>query len=126
MDEAQKTVLVAEDERALRLLLRATLGRHEYRLLEASDGDEALRLARQERPDLVLLDVGMAGLDGYAVCRALKGDPATAGICVIMLTGRAQAADRGQGAAAGADAYLVKPFSPSELLHTIKDFLGRP
>jgi CheY-like chemotaxis protein len=121
----QKTVLIADDQQILRTLLRATLRKSSARVVEATDGLEALALARQERPDAVLLDVGMPGLDGYAVCRALKDDPATAGIIVVMLTARAQQAERERGLAAGADAYLTKPFRPAELLTFMNELLGR-
>jgi CheY-like chemotaxis protein len=124
VSEGKKTILLADDERALRLLLRATLGTVAFRILEASDGEEALRLARQEHPDLVLLDIGMPGLDGYAVCRALKGGAATRGIHVVMLTARAQTGDREQGFAESADGYVTKPFSPAELLTTVEKLLG--
>lgn len=110
------TVLIADDEPPLRLLMRATIGREHFRVLEASDGGAALELARRERPAVALLDVGMPCLDGYEVCRALKADPATASIVVIMVTARGQQADREQGIAAGADAYLTKPFRPREIL----------
>lgn len=121
---AEKTVLVVDDEASLRLLMQATLGRGTYRVLEATNGAAGLELARRERPDLVILDVGMPDLDGYEVCRALKGDPNTAGIAVVMLTARAQEGDRRRGVEAGADAYLTKPFSPRALLETVERLLG--
>lgn len=119
----QKSVLVADDESVLRQLVRATLRGKPLRVLEAATGPEALAAARDERPDLVLLDVGLPGLDGYAVCRALKGDPATAGITVVMLTARAQQRDLDRGTAAGADAYITKPFSPQRLLTELDTYL---
>lgn len=119
-----KTVLVAEDEALVRALIRATLRNTAYRVLEASNGGEALFVARLERPHLVLLDVGLPEVDGYAVCRTLKSDPATADIKVIMLSARAQRADRERGAEAGADAYVTKPFSPAELLASLQQWLG--
>ena len=117
-------VLVVDDERSLRLLMRATLSRGSYRVLEAASGTQGLAVARRERPDLILLDIGMPGLDGYGVCRALKGDPETASIVVVMLTARALEADRQQGIEAGADEYITKPFSPAELLATVQRLLG--
>jgi len=121
---AEKTVLVVDDEASLRLLMQATLGRGAYRVLEATNGAAGLELARRERPDLVILDVGMPDLDGYTVCRALKGDPETAGMAVVMLTARAQEGDRQRGVEAGADAYITKPFSPRALLETVERMLG--
>ena len=121
---AEKTVLVVDDEASLRLLTQATLGRGTCRVLEATNGAAGLELARREHPDLVILDVGMPDLDGYTVCRALKADPATAGIAVVMLTARAQEGDRQRGVEAGADAYVTKPFSPRVLLGTAERLLG--
>lgn len=120
----RKAVLVADDDTSLRLLLRATLGPTRCLVREAADGVEALDIARRERPDLVLLDVGMPRLDGYAVCRALKDDPCTADIKVMMLTARAEQADRELGLEAGADAYITKPFSPRDLLSNVERLLG--
>ncbi len=119
----QKTVLVADDESMLRQLIRATFRSRPLRVLEAASGPEALAVTRTERPDLVLLDVGLPELDGYAVCRTLKTDPATAGIKVVMLTARAQQRDIERGTAAGADAYITKPFSPQRLLKDLDVFL---
>jgi DNA-binding response OmpR family regulator len=120
----QKTVLVADDERMLRQLVRATFRNRPLRILETASGADALALARTERPDVVLLDVGLPDLDGYAVCQALKSDPATAGIKVVMLTARAQRRDLERGVAVGADAYVTKPFSPQRLLADIENLLG--
>jgi CheY-like chemotaxis protein len=120
----QTTVLIADDESMLRQLVRATFRGRPVRFVEAADGTEALALARQVHPHLVLLDVGLPELDGYAVCRALKEDPATARIKVVMLTARAQKHDLERGVAAGADGYITKPFSPQRLLSDLDGFLN--
>jgi DNA-binding response OmpR family regulator len=120
----EKTVIIAENERMLRTLIRATLRNSRLRLLDAVNGTQALALARQERPDVLLLDVGLPGLDGYAVCRALKSDPQTAGIRVVMLTARAQRADRDRGVEAGADSYITKPFNTDELRAHVERLAG--
>lgn len=119
----QKSVLIAENERVLRTLIRATLRNCHVRLLEAASGTEALAVAQQEHPHVLLLDVGLPGLDGYAVCRALKKDPRTADIRVVMLTARAQRADRERGSDAGADSYITKPFSTDELREHVQRLL---
>jgi CheY-like chemotaxis protein len=119
----QKSVLIAENERVLRSLIRATLRKTDVRVLEATSGTEALAMAQQEHPHVLLLDVGLPGLDGYAVCRALKKDPHTADIRVVMLTARAQRADRERGAEAGADSYITKPFSTDELREHVQRLL---
>jgi CheY-like chemotaxis protein len=118
-----KTVLVADDEPMLRRLVLATIRGLPLRVLEAASGPEALALARQECPDLLLLDVGLPEVDGFAVCRALKADPVTAGIKVVMLTARAQRQDLARGAEVGANGYITKPFSPQRLLSDLDGFL---
>lgn len=118
------TVLLCDDEEVLRQLVRATLGNGEYEIVEAADGDESLALARRHRPDVVILDMMMPGRSGLDVLRALRGDAALAGTPVIMLTARAQQADREAASAAGADRYLAKPFSPLELISVVEELLA--
>jgi CheY-like chemotaxis protein len=121
-----KKILLADDEPALRRLVSATLADEtRFRILQAADGAEALALARLEHPTIVLLDVNMPGLDGYAVCRALKADPATCDIVVFMLTANRQPEDEERGLAAGADGYFTKPFSPLALLERVEEVLER-
>ena len=115
-----KRVLVVEDHADIRKLIRMTLELEDCEVSEAANGETGLRLARETRPDVVLLDVMMPGeLDGLEVCRAVRGDPALSGTRVVMLTARGAASDRERGAEAGADDYLVKPFSPLQLIHVI-------
>lgn len=115
-----KTILIADDEPSLRMLTRITLDDPDYRILEAADGLAALDLVRSEKPDLVILDWMMPGLTGIEVAQSLRQDPRTAAIPIIMLTAKGQDADKAQGRAAGVKAYLVKPFSPLELLQQIQ------
>lgn len=119
-----RKLLIADDEEGVRSLVRMTLESDACEILEASDGEQALALAREHHPGLVLLDVVMPGLSGIEVCRALKGDPATATIAVVMLTAKAQAPERAAGRAAGADDYFTKPFSPKALLSKVEEMLG--
>lgn len=123
MMPARRKVLLADDDAGLRRLVGTTLGSDDFDLLQATDGDEALEVARRELPDLILLDVNMPRLNGFEVCRQLKADPATAGIKVVMLTARANESDRVQGREAGADEYFVKPFSPVQLLDKVYSLL---
>jgi CheY-like chemotaxis protein len=113
-------VLVVDDDPAIRRVVCALLDLEEYGLLEAADGLTALELVRLERPDLVILDLTMPRLDGLRACRALRSDPELAGTRVLLLTGRdlpdAWAAARD----AGADAYIVKPFSSLALLDAVR------
>jgi signal transduction histidine kinase/ActR/RegA family two-component response regulator len=118
-----RTVLVADDQAPLRALVWATLSSR-YRVLEATDGAEALALVRADRPDVVLLDVTMPRADGFAVCRQIKNDPELKKTIVLILTGRATEADQRAGTSAGADGYLTKPFSPSALLLVIERHLS--
>ncbi len=120
----QKTVMIADDQVALRRLLRATLGPCGVRVVEVGNGREALAVAQVERPSLVVLDVGMPEMDGLEVCRSLKADPATAEIPVIILSARAQQADRAKGMASGANVYLTKPFKPGELRALLREHLA--
>ena len=113
-------ILIVDDQPDLRRLIRLTLQPARFEVSEAATGLEALERARASVPDVVLLDVMMPGdLNGFAVCRAIKTDPAFARTLVILLTARGQQADLEQGAEAGADGHLIKPFSPTQLLDTV-------
>ena len=112
-------VLVVDDSEAIRQLIAVNLELEGYDVRRAADGLEALEVAAQWRPDVVTLDMVMPRLDGLATCARLRADPATADVAVVMVTGRAQAADRDRGEAAGVDAYLTKPFEPAELVATV-------
>jgi CheY-like chemotaxis protein len=94
-----------------------------FALFEAADGEEALAVARAEHPRLVFLDIDMPRLDGIATCRAMRGDPATAGATIVMLTASAEDSARRRSEEAGADLFLTKPFSPLDLLRMV-DRLG--
>ncbi|HEU4460901.1 MAG TPA: ATP-binding protein [Methylibium sp.] len=115
---ATTTVLVADDNADMRAYLRRLLARR-HRVLSAADGHEALRLAREAQPDLVLSDVMMPGLDGFALLRALRADPRTRPLPLVLLSARAGDEARLEGLQAGADDYLVKPFQARELLARI-------
>ncbi len=116
-------ILIADDEDSLRLLIRTTLESPEFTLLEATDGKTALEMARREVPDLIVLDWMMPGRNGIEVAKELRADPRTAGIAILMLTAMGQEQDRKQGLAAGVQAFLVKPFSPLELLERVQAIL---
>jgi len=119
------TVLVVEDEADVVDLLRYSLERADFDVMIAMAGDEGLTLAREKRPDIILLDLMLPGLNGYEVCRALKGDPNTELIPVLMLTARGEPHERVQGLELGADDYVTKPFSPRELVLRIQALLKR-
>ena len=119
-----KTILIADDHDHLRLLVSKTLSGPDYHIVEARDGDEAYALALSESPDLLLLDWMMPGRSGIQVVEALHRDPGMSDVPVIMLTARAQNADRNRAVTVGVHAYLVKPFSPIELMETVEKILG--
>jgi CheY-like chemotaxis protein len=117
-------ILIAEDDGAVRSLIRMTLDSGQTQIIEVDDGTTALELARSELPELIFLDWSMPGSSGIEVCRALRDDPATARIKVVMLTARSESSDREAGLAAGADDYITKPFSPLQLLDKVTEVLG--
>ena len=115
-----KRILIVDDHAELRKLVRLTLG-PDYEIREAVDGREAMDACHAFAPDLVLLDVMMPGeLDGYQVCAAIRADPKLAATRVVLLTARGQRNDRARGLAAGADEYVVKPFSPLALIEMVE------
>lgn len=113
-------VLLVEDEKDVAELIRYNLFKEGYDVLLAKDGVEGLKMVREARPDLILLDLMIPALNGWEVCRRLKQDPETRGISVIMVTGRAEEGDKVLGLELGADDYITKPFSPRELLARIR------
>jgi two-component system alkaline phosphatase synthesis response regulator PhoP len=117
-----KRVLVVEDEIKIARLVRDYLHQAGFAVLEAADGEAALALARAEKPDMILLDLGLPGTDGFDVTRRLR---ATSSVPIIMLTARSEETDRVVGLELGADDYVVKPFSPKELVARIRAVLRR-
>jgi DNA-binding response OmpR family regulator len=122
--DGRPAILMVEDDGEVRQLLRLSLERGPYRLLEAATGEQGLEMARLWRPSLILLDVQLPGIDGLEVCRQLKADPELRTARVLMLTAAASEDDRARGEAAGADGYLTKPFGPTALLARIGQELG--
>jgi CheY-like chemotaxis protein len=120
----RKTVLIADDEPSLRLLVNATIASDQIIVLEASDGDEAWTLIERHQPDLVLLDVQMPGQTGFELTRRIRSNPSLTNTRIVILTSKAQATDVASGLAAGADLYLTKPFSPLSLLIYVEQTLG--
>lgn len=118
-------VLVADDNDDILALVTLRLERAGFAMLQAHDGEEALRLAREHRPTLAILDVMMPRLDGYEVTRAIRGDEDLRDMPVLLLTARAQEGDVARGFGAGADDYIRKPFSPQELIARVRAVLAR-
>ncbi|HSV75137.1 MAG TPA: response regulator [Chthonomonadales bacterium] len=119
-----KKILLADDEVRILRLAQLNLERVGYTVVTAADGYEAVARARTEKPDAIILDVMMPNMDGFAALDALKADPETRDIPVIMLTAMTKDADIIQGTSAGAAIYLAKPFNPMELLQSVRIVLG--
>jgi two-component system alkaline phosphatase synthesis response regulator PhoP len=120
-----RTILVVDDEPQIAQIARDYLDRAGFRAITAGDGQSALRMARTEQPNLIVLDLMLPEMDGLDVTRALRADPATRAVPIIMLTARVDEADRLIGLELGADDYITKPFSPRELVARVRAVLRR-
>lgn len=121
-----KKILIVEDHADIRRLIRMTLEFEPVEIREAANADAGLALAREWQPDLVLADVMMPGtINGIGLCRELRADPRLHAVPLVMLSARGQSADRQAGLDAGASDYLVKPFSPMQLLELVCQRLGQ-
>ncbi len=118
-------VLIVDDEPDIVELVRFHIEKEGLECLEAAEGELALRLAREKKPDLLILDLMLPGIDGLEICRMLRKDSTTAHMAIIMLTAKAEEVDRIVGLEMGADDYIVKPFSPRELVARVKAVLRR-
>ena len=118
-----RTILVVEDQEDNRQILRDLLGSAGFRMVEAHDGEQALLVARSQRPDLILMDIQLPILDGYEATRAIKRDPELKHIPVIAVTSYALSGDEARAREAGCDAYVAKPYSTRHLLAKIGQFL---
>lgn len=117
--------LIVDDEQAIVDLVRYHVEKEGLQCIEAKDGETALRIAREQKPTLLILDLMLPGVDGLEICRMLRRDPSTSQIAIIMLTAKAEEVDRIVGLEMGADDYIVKPFSPRELVARVKAVLRR-
>ncbi|MDM7998521.1 MAG: response regulator [Dehalococcoidia bacterium] len=115
------TVLIVDDDEGIRLMVRRMLS-EDYTVVEAADGDEAVALTRQHRPNLVLMDILMPGKDGYSACHEIKTDPETKSIPVVMVSAIGHKLNERLSAEVGADGYITKPFSIERLLQAIADY----
>jgi two-component system alkaline phosphatase synthesis response regulator PhoP len=120
----QGKILVVDDEVYILHILDFILGAENYDVITATNGEQALQKVREERPDLVILDIMMPRLDGYETCRLIKKDPATKTIPVILLTAKGREVDQKLGREVGAADYMTKPFSPSKLIERVQAILG--
>jgi two-component system alkaline phosphatase synthesis response regulator PhoP len=118
-------ILVVDDEIYIVHILDFSLGMEGYEVVTALDGEQALEKLRSEKPDLIVLDIMMPKLDGYEVCKTVKGSPDTAHIPVILLSAKGRNVDQKMGFDVGADDYITKPFSPRKLVERINQLLGQ-
>jgi two-component system cell cycle response regulator DivK len=121
---AGKRILVVEDNEENRNLLRDLLTAFDYELIEALTGEEGIAAAERERPDLILMDIQLPGIDGYETTRQIKANPTLKHIPIVAVTSYALSGDDVKAFAAGCDAYVTKPFDPAELLEKIRFYLG--
>jgi two-component system, OmpR family, alkaline phosphatase synthesis response regulator PhoP len=122
---AKETILVVEDDENIQQLVGYNLARAGYHVIFAEKGDQALQLVKREKPDLVVLDIMLPVLNGYQVCKALREDPRTQSLPIIMLTAKSEESEVATGLDLGADDYITKPFSPKILISRIKAVLRR-
>lgn len=120
-----ETVLIADDDPDILKFVEVNLRLEKFEIWTATDGEQALKVAMEKRPDLILLDVMMPKLDGFEVCQRLRSDPRTSNLSIIMLTAKSLSADKVVGLTAGADDYIIKPFDPLELVARVKSTLRR-
>ena len=118
-----RRILVVEDHEENRRILRLLLGSAGYEMIEAVTGEEGVAMAERERPDLILMDIQLPGLDGYEATRRIKAIPALRAIPIIAVTSYALSGDDVKAFAAGCDAYVTKPFVPRELLAKIREYV---
>jgi len=118
-------ILVVEDEPDIRKLVQYNLAQERYKVLEAEDGEQALKIVQRDRPNLLILDLMLPGLSGIELCRILRDRTDTARLPILMLTAKAGETDRVLGLEMGADDYLTKPFSPRELVARVRAILRR-
>jgi two-component system, cell cycle response regulator DivK len=118
-----KRILIVEDQEDNRAILRDLLSRAGYALIEAADGEEGVKLAQTEQPDLILMDIQLPVIDGYEATRRIKGVPELKSIPIIAVTSYALSGDEARARAAGCDGYVTKPFSPRDLLAKVRTYL---
>jgi two-component system alkaline phosphatase synthesis response regulator PhoP len=120
-----KKILVIEDDPATLRLVDYSLRHKGYQVLTASNGLEGIRKARKEKPDVVILDVMLPGMDGFEICHRLRSEPETAQVLILMFSAKAQEVDRNMGLKVGADDYLTKPVDPGEMVSRVESLLNQ-
>ncbi|MBN2184791.1 MAG: response regulator [Candidatus Krumholzibacteriota bacterium] len=116
-------ILVVDDEINITQILEFSIGSEGYQVITASNGEEAVDVAKREQPNLIILDIMMPKIDGYEACRIIKANPLTKNIPVILLTAKGRDIDKRLGYEVGATDYIMKPFSPTQLIERIQELL---
>lgn len=124
MADSQKTVLLVEDNEDNRTVYRTILEHFGYEVIEARNGEDGIRMARDDHPDLILMDISIPLIDGWEATKILKADTATSGIPIIALTAHALATDRAKAIEVGCDGYLAKPCEPRRVVAEVEKFIG--
>ncbi|MEW5928581.1 MAG: response regulator [Gemmatimonadota bacterium] len=124
MSDSSKTVLLVEDNEDNRTVYRTILEHFGYEVIEARNGEDGVRMAREDRPDLILMDISIPLIDGWEATKILKGDPETSTIPIIALTAHALATDRAKAQEVGCDGYLAKPCEPRRVVAEVEKFIG--
>jgi two-component system, cell cycle response regulator DivK len=124
MSDASKTVLLVEDNEDNRTVYRTILEHFGYQVVEARNGEDGIRMAREGRPDLILMDISIPKIDGFEATRILKSDPATRGIPIIALTAHAMEEDRRRARVSGCDGFLAKPIAPRRVVSEVRRYLA--
>lgn len=124
MADHAKTVLLVEDNEDNRTVYRTILEHFGYHVIEARNGEDGIRIAREERPNLILMDISIPVVDGWEATKILKSDPATEDIPIIALTAHALATDRAKASEVGCDGYLAKPCEPRRVVAEVEKFIG--
>ena len=120
-----KKILIVDDQVEVRELVEVTLRVEDYQIFQAKSGEEAIEIAKAEKPELIIMDIMMpGGMDGLEATRIIKNEPETKDCIIVMLTAKGQQADREVGLEAGASDYFAKPFSPLELIRKVEETLG--
>ena len=119
-----RRILIVEDQEDNRAILRDLLSTAGYELIEATNGQEGVELAQQQRPDLILMDINLPVLDGYEATRRIKGGASLGATPIIAVTSYALSGDEAKARTAGCDGYVTKPFSPRQLLAKLREYLG--
>ena len=120
-----KKIIIVDDDLTIRELVSATLESENYNIFQAENGEQAIEIAKTEKPDLIIMDIAMPGdIDGFEATRILKSDPETKGSVIIILSGKSKDIERKKGFEVGADDYFTKPFSPLALIKKVEEMIG--